>query len=82
MPQQSPAVVQFLSETDAAELGPVDTRNAVVLREPLIEKGVVRGQQINNIAILAHDALEKQFRLSPEVLAQFVVPIGIKLSIG
>ena len=46
--------------------------------EPLVDERVVRGQQIDDVAILAHDAFEEQFRLAPETLPQLVVPVGIE----
>ena len=47
-------------------------------REPLVDERVVRRQQIDDVAILAHDAFEEQFRLAPETLPQLVVPVGIE----
>ena len=52
-----------------------------MLREPLVEERVVRGQQIDDVAILPHDAFKEQFRLAPETLPQLVVPVGIEHSI-
>src|SRR5262245_52495734 len=53
-----------------------------MLREPLVEKCVVRRQQINNVAIFTHDALEKHLRFGAEILAQFIVPVWIELPVG
>ena len=44
--------------------------------EPFIHEGVVRRHQIQNVAVLAHDALEKQRCLALESLPQIVVEIG------
>ena len=44
-------------------------------REALIHKRVVRGHQIQDVAILAHDTLEKQRRFALECLPQIVVKI-------
>ena len=67
--------VQFRPERHAAELRAVDVRDAVVLRQPLVHKRVVGGQQIDDVAVFADDALEEQFRFTPEALPQFVVPV-------
>ncbi len=82
MPQQSSTVSQFRPESHAAELRPVNIRNAIVPGEPLIQESIVRGQQIHDIAILAHNAFKEQFRLAPETLPQLVIPVGIEHSIG
>ena len=42
-----------------AEVAALDVRDAVVLREPLVEERVVGGQQLEHAAVLAHDAVEK-----------------------
>ena len=54
---------------------PNDVRDAVVLRQPLVDERVVGGQQIEHAAVLAHDALEKQLGLAPERLPQVVVEV-------
>ena len=51
---------------DAPEVAAVDVRDAVVLREPVIDEGVVRRQQIDHVVVLAHDAVEEHFGLFAE----------------
>ena len=79
LPQQSSTVVQFRSERHATELRPVNIGNAVMFGEPLIEESIVRGQQINDVAVLTHDAFKEHFRFTAETLPQLVVPVGIEL---
>src|SRR5262249_45708588 len=79
--KQPAAVIEFRPERHAAEMGPVDIRNAVMPGESLIDEGIVRGEQIDDIAILPHDTFKEQLRLTPERLAQLVVPVGIENSI-
>ena len=64
------------SSVYAPELAAVDARYPVVAREPLVEERVVRRQQVENVPIFAHDALEEHLRLARERLAQVVVEIG------
>ena len=46
-----------------------------MLGEPLVEKCVVGIQQVEDAAILAHDAFEKQLRLELERLPEVVVVV-------
>ena len=49
--------------------------NAVVPGQALVQERVVGVEQIDDAAILAHDALEEQLRLLLERLAQVVVEV-------
>ena len=69
-------------QSNAAELRAVDATNAVVLGQPLIQKSVVRVQQFEHAAVLAQDALEKQFGLAPESLPQALVKTGEDVRVG
>ena len=51
-------------ERHAAELAAVDVRHAVVLRQPLVDERVVGGQQVEHVAVLAHDAGEEELGLA------------------
>ena len=73
--RSSPPRALSSSSVDAAEAAAVDVRNAVVLREPLVEERVVGLQQVEHAAVLAQDALEEQLRLLPERLPQVVVEV-------
>ena len=53
-----------------------------MLGETLVQEGVVRLQQIEHVAILAHDALEKQLGFLPESLSQIIVEIREQAHIG
>ena len=52
----------------AAEVAAVDVRDAVVPRQPLVDERVVGVQQVEDAAVLAHDALEEQLGLRAERL--------------
>ena len=51
-------------------------------RETFVYESVVRGQQIDDIAIPGHDALEEQLCLALERLAQIIVEIRISADVG
>ena len=78
LPEQTAPVVQLRPERHAAEVRSVNIGDAVVPGEPLVDERVVGGQQIDDVAILPHDAFEEQLRLAPEPLPQLVVPVGIE----
>ena len=82
MAEQTAAVVQIGPERDAPELRAVNVGDAVVLRQALVEEGVIGGQEIDDVAVLLDDALKEQFRLAAESLAQLVVPVGIEDAVG
>ena len=50
----------------APELAALDVGDSVVLGQPLIQKGVVRRQQIQHAAILAQDAVQEQLGFALE----------------
>ena len=65
------------AERHAPELAAVDVRDAVVLRQPLVDERVVRGQQIDDAPILADDAVEQQLHFAAHRLPQRIVEVGI-----
>ena len=70
-----PGVVLVAVELDAAEPAAVDVRDAVVLGQALVDERVVRAQQIEHAAVLAHHAVDEHLRLLPEGLAEVVVEV-------
>ena len=74
LPQQAAAI--RIGQRHLAELRAVDIRDAVVLRQALIEERVVRVQQIQHAAVFAQDVLEEQLGLLLEALAQAFVELG------
>ena len=52
-----------------------------MLGQPFVDERVIRGQQIDDVPVLADDALEQQFRFGPERLTQVIVPIRIEQAI-
>ena len=48
-----------------------------MLRQPLVDEGVVGRQQIEHVAIVADDAVEEELDLAPHRAAQRVVEVGI-----
>ena len=67
MPEDAAAVFRqrHLPEMRAGDIG-----NAVMERDPLVDERVVRGHQIEQAAVLAHEALEEQFRFAAERVAR------------
>ncbi len=66
----------LIGEHDAPEMAAVDTRDPVVPRELFVEKGMVRGQQIDDAAILFQLRIEKQLHFPDECDSQVVVEPG------
>src|SRR5947208_2009723 len=46
-----------------------------MLRQPLIDKGVVRSQQIEDVAVLANNAFKQHLRFGTEGLTQLMIEI-------
>ena len=65
----------WIGQRHAAEALAHDIGNAVVLGEPLVDKGVIGGQQVEHVAVLAHDAIEQQLGFAPHRLRQRLVEI-------
>ena len=84
--QQHAAVAEqpapVLGHFDAAERGAGDVRDAVVLRDPLVDVGVVRRQQVEHAAVLADDALEEQLRLANQRIAERAIEVRIQDRVG
>src|SRR5262249_400500 len=76
----SPRAVRFVKRYPA-KLRSVNARDAVMLRQPLVEKGIVRVEQIENTAILAEYALKKQFCFAAKGLTQTLVKIGKRIRV-
>ena len=81
LPQQAAALAVPV-QRDAPEVAAVHVRNAVVLREPLVQERVVGLEQVEHAAVFAQDALEKQLGFAAERLAQVVVEIGKQPQVG
>src|SRR5262245_28810720 len=62
-------------ERYAPKFGAVDIRNTVMFRQPLINKGVVRRQQVEHTAISAQDTFQEKVGLPPERGAERLVKI-------
>src|SRR4029434_5156766 len=61
---------------DAAELRSADVRDAVVLRQTLVEEREVRPQQIEDAPVLTYYRGEKEFRFRRHGAAQPFVEVG------
>ena len=66
---QQPEAVR-IGQRHAAELVAAHVRDAVVRGQPLVDEGVVRGQQIHHAAVLAEHAVDEQLHLAAERRAQ------------
>ena len=51
-------------------------------RQPFVDERVVSGQQIEDAAILAHDAVEEHLDLALERPAQTVVEVRVDVAMG
>src|SRR2546423_1889203 len=63
-------------ERHPAKAAAKDVRDAVVLRQSLVDEGVVRAHELGDAAVLAQDALHEQLGLAAEGLAEVVVEVG------
>ncbi len=66
----------IVGDRHAPEAIAVNPGDPVVPREPLVDEGVVGRQQVDDAAVLLHDAGEEQLGLAPQRLPQVVVEIG------
>ncbi len=62
---------------DAAEPLAVDVWDAVVTREPFVDKRVVRAQQVEQAPILADRALDEHLGFRPKRLAEVFIELGV-----
>ena len=60
----------------AAEVAAVDVRDVVVPCQPLVDEGVVGGQQVEDAPVLAHHALEEELGLAVHRAPQPLAEIG------
>src|SRR5207247_359271 len=47
----------------------------VVLRQPLVDERIVRGQKIQHASVRANDAVEEHLRFAPEALPKLIVEV-------
>ncbi len=69
---ENPAPI-LVGERDAAEISTRDVRDAVDLGDPLVHERVVRREQVQHVAVFAHDAVEQQFGFPLVGLRELVV---------
>src|SRR5262245_29280533 len=72
---QQPASPAVFVQRDAPEAAAVHMRNAVMLRQPFVDKRIIRAQQVEHTPILAHDAFKKEFRLLTKGLPEIVIEV-------
>ena len=77
--QTEPVLIRQRYTPEAVSL---DIGNPIVLRQTLVDEGIVCGQQIDHAAIFADDAVEEQFRLTAHGLQKIIVGIRIKVDVG
>ena len=75
--QQPAAHVKFRRQRDPAEVAPVDTRDSVLLGQPLIQEGIIRVQKIRHRTVFLNHARHEHFNFRPHGLAQNIVEIRI-----
>ena len=80
-PEQPTPHVEVGAKIHAPEPAAVDVRDPVMTGEPLVDERVVRGQEIQDAAVLADDAVEQELDLAAKRLPQVVVEIRIDAGI-
>ena len=76
MPQQTAARV-ILFQRHAPEAVAVDSADTVVPGQSLVQERIVRAEQLEQAAVVAHGALDEQFGLASERHAQILVELGV-----
>ena len=71
-----------VGQRHAAEVDALHVRDAVVLRQPLVDERVVGGQQVDGRPVFADDAVEEQLHLALEGQRQRVAVVGKEERIG
>ena len=66
------AVIEILAEGHAAERTAVDAGDAVLAGKPLVDKSVIRVEQVHHIAVFPDDALKEHLGFLTEGLANNV----------
>jgi len=75
LPQQAPALAGRI-EHHFAEARAVDIGDAIMLREPLVEPGVIGFQKLQHAVIFAQHFIEEQLGFLAKRLAEVVVESG------
>ena len=75
------AAARIVLHRDTPEVAAIDARHTVVASQPLVQKGVVGAQQVEDAAILADDALEEQLRLAAHRATQVVVEVREEIAV-
>ena len=78
---EQPAALVEVRKRHATEAAAVDAGNAVMPRQPFVDKRVVGVEEFHDAAILADRAADKQFRFPLEGLQQVEVVVGIPILI-
>ncbi len=83
LPEQPTPHVEVGAEGHAPEPAAVDVRDPVMPGEPFVDERVIRGQQIQDAAILVDDAVEQELDLAakrdPQVVVEIRIDAGIRL---
>src|SRR5208283_746861 len=74
LPQQAAAI--RIVQRHAPQLRSVNSGNAVVPRQALIQKRIIGAQQFERAAVLAENALKEQLSFRLEAGPQALVPFG------
>ena len=80
MSEQSAA--SAVGERHAPKVTAVDVRDLIVTGKPLVDVGVVGGQQLADAAILTQLGVDEQPRLLPERFAQVLIELRIGIDVG
>ena len=69
------------SQAHFAQLAARDSGDAIVFRQPLVEKGPVRMDELRHAAVRAQDFVEEQLRLARHGPEQKVVEFAVALRV-
>src|SRR5207253_2406937 len=71
-----------IGQLDLAETLAVNTRNSVVLCQPLVEKRIVGGEQFHGAAVVTQDVAEQHLGFATESFADVVVEVRERQQVG
>src|SRR4029453_1791 len=76
------SLTAFVRYCDATEFAAGDTGDTGVASQPLVQKRIVRAQEVQNAAVLMQHALKEKFSFLGERHAEVFVKIGKRCGVG
>ena len=62
-----------------ANLVALHVRNAVVVRQPLVQEGIVAADELDDIAVVSEDVVEVAAHLALQGNTRLVIPISVEI---